>query len=81
VVPEVVTWEVNGKDAQSVDYSRLTALLIEATKEQQGLIQKQQKQIALLTSQVRTIQTSLKTSGRSGSEVRTVNAGLKTVQR
>ena len=36
VVPEVVTWDKNGKDAQSVDYSRLTALLIEATKEQQA---------------------------------------------
>jgi hypothetical protein len=35
VVPEVVTWEKNGKDAQSVDYGRLTALLIEAVKQQQ----------------------------------------------
>jgi hypothetical protein len=35
VVPEVVTWDENGKDAQSVDYSRLTALLIEAVKQQQ----------------------------------------------
>jgi len=24
VVPEVVTWERNGKDAQGVDYGRLT---------------------------------------------------------
>lgn len=38
VVPEVVTWEANGKDAQSVDYTRLTALLIEATKQQQSEI-------------------------------------------
>jgi trimeric autotransporter adhesin len=79
VVPEVVTWEQNGKDAQSVDYSRLTALLIEATKEQQALIQQQQEQIAQLTSQVKTIQASLKTSGRSGSEVHTVKADLATV--
>jgi trimeric autotransporter adhesin len=43
VVPEVVTWDQNGKDAQSVDYSRLTALLIEATKEQQALIEQQQR--------------------------------------
>jgi hypothetical protein len=35
VVPEVVTYEENGKDALSVDYSRLTALLIEAVKQQQ----------------------------------------------
>jgi hypothetical protein len=35
VVPEVVAYEDNGVDAKSVDYSRLTALLIEAVKEQQ----------------------------------------------
>ena len=80
VVPEVVTWDQNGKDAQSVDYSRLTALLIEATKEQQALIQQQQEQIAQLISQVKTIQASLKTSGRSGSEVRTVKADLTMVR-
>jgi hypothetical protein len=44
VIPEVVTWDKNG-NAQGVDYSRLTALLIEATKEQQVLIQKQQEQL------------------------------------
>jgi hypothetical protein len=81
VVPEVVTWDKNGKDAQSVDYSRLTALLIEATKEQEALIEQQQKQIARLTAQVKTIQASLITSGRNGSEVRTVNADLTTVRR
>jgi hypothetical protein len=81
VVPEVVTWEADGKNAQSVDYSRLTALLIEATKEQQALIEQQQEQIARLISQVKTIQASLRTSGRNGSAVRTVNADLKTVRR
>ena len=35
VVPELVTYEANGKDARSVDYARLTALLIEAVKQQQ----------------------------------------------
>lgn len=35
VVPEVVSYEGNGKDARGVDYSRLTALLIEAVKQQQ----------------------------------------------
>jgi hypothetical protein len=79
VVPEVVTWDQNGKDAQSVDYSRLSALLIEATKEQQALIERQQDQIAQLISQVKTIQASLETSGRSNSEVRTVKADLTTV--
>ena len=79
VVPEVVTWETDGKNAQSVDYSRLTALLIEATKEQQTLIERQQKQIAQLITQVKTIQTSLKTNGRSGLAVHTVNADLRAV--
>jgi hypothetical protein len=88
VIPEVVTWDQNGKDARSVDYSRLTAVLIEATKEQQALIEQQQEQmkaqqeqIAQLTSQVKTIQASLQTRGRSGSEVRTVKADLRTVLR
>jgi hypothetical protein len=87
VVPEVVSWDKNGKDAQGVDYSRLTALLIEATKEQQALINKQQQQIrkqqaqlAQLMSQVKAIQASLKTSVRTGTEVRTVKAQVPPVQ-
>jgi len=45
VVPEVVTYEDNGKDARGVDYSRLTALLIEAVKQQQTQIREQRAQI------------------------------------
>jgi Chaperone of endosialidase len=45
VVPEVVSYEKNGKDAQAVDYSRLTALLIEAVKQQQKQITAQQSLI------------------------------------
>jgi hypothetical protein len=88
VVPEVVTWENNGKDAQSVDYGRLTALLIEATKEQQALIREQkeqikaqQEQIAHLTRQVKTIQATLRANRHSGSAVRTVKAEGTTVRR
>jgi hypothetical protein len=79
VVPEVVTWESNGKDTQGVDYGRLTALLIEATKEQEKLIRQQQQQIraqqaeiARLTLQVRTIQASLNTDARPRAAVRSV---------
>jgi hypothetical protein len=86
VVPEVVTWEKNGADAQSVDYGRLTALLIEATKEQQALIRDQkeliraqQAQIVQLTREVKTIQATLKTNERSSSVVRTVKAEATTV--
>ncbi|MGB2696612.1 MAG: tail fiber domain-containing protein [Candidatus Zixiibacteriota bacterium] len=39
VVPEVVDYEENGIDAQSLNYARLTALLIEAIKEQQKEIE------------------------------------------
>ncbi len=86
VVPEVVSYEENGKDAQGVDYSRLTALLIEAAKEQQSLIRQQQAQmkvqqaqIARLTSQVKTIEAAMKTSARSGSEVRVIKGPATTI--
>lgn len=39
VIPEVVTYEANGKDAQSIDYPRLVAVLIQAIKEQQKQIE------------------------------------------
>ena len=88
VVPEVVTWEKNGKDAQSVDYGRLAALLIEATKEQEALIREQkeqlrvqQAQIVRLTRQVRTIQATLKANGNGGSAIRTVKAEATTISR
>jgi hypothetical protein len=59
VVPEVVSFEENGKDARGVDYSRLTALLIEATKEQQVELSKALRQIKrqqnLLRSQTSTM--------------------------
>lgn len=51
VVPEVVSYEPNGKDASGVDYSRLTALLIEAVKQQQ-------KQIAVEREQIRQLRSS-----------------------
>jgi Chaperone of endosialidase len=53
VVPEIVSYEANGKDARGVDYSRLTALLIEAIKQQQKQISTQQKQIATQQSHTR----------------------------
>jgi hypothetical protein len=36
VVPEVVAFEENGRDAKSIDYARLTALLVEAVKSLQA---------------------------------------------
>ncbi len=78
VVPEVVNYEANGKDARSVDYARLTALLIEATKQQQAEIAKQQnnldgalRQIKIQQKQIRQQEasiSSLKTQVHSGEE-------------
>jgi hypothetical protein len=41
VIPEIVSYEANGKDAVGLDYSRLVALLIEAIKEQESTIEGQ----------------------------------------
>lgn len=56
VVPEVVSYEANGKDARGIDYARLTALLVEAVKQQQAEIKHQQAQINRLKSEVRALQ-------------------------
>jgi len=81
VIPEVVTWEKNGKDAQSVDYGRLTALLIEATKEQQALIRKQQEQTqaqqALIREQKEQIRAQQAQIARLTRQVKTIQATLK----
>jgi len=53
VVPEVVSYEANGKDASGVDYSRLTALLIEAIKQQQKQVASERRQIVVLREQIR----------------------------
>lgn len=55
VIPEVVAYEANGRDATSVDYARLVALLIEAVKEQQ-------KQIAGLQAEIKSLATASKKS-------------------
>ena len=52
VVPEVVAYEANGQDAKSVDYARLTALLIEAVKEQQAQIHTLKSEIERLTARL-----------------------------
>ena len=48
VIPEVVEYENNNKDAKSVDYARLVAVLIEAVKEQQEQLNSQRKKIDVL---------------------------------
>jgi hypothetical protein len=60
VVPEVVSYEENGKDARGVDYSRLTALLIEAAKEQQREFRQQQAELAKALGQIKEQQSLLR---------------------
>lgn len=46
VAPELVNYEENGKDAVSLDYDKLTALLVEAVKEQQQQIDELKRELA-----------------------------------
>ena len=46
VLPELVEYEDNGVDALSLDYGKLTALLVEAVKEQQQQIDELRRQLA-----------------------------------
>ena len=48
VVPEVVSYEENGKDARGIDYARLTALLVEAVKQQQSEIHRLEAKVRRL---------------------------------
>ena len=57
VIPEVVAYEENGADAKSVDYARLVAVLIEAVKEQQKQIDRQQTTIAALSKRLEVFET------------------------
>lgn len=52
VIPEVVSHDPKTHEAQGVDYSRLTALLIEAVKSQQTEIRSQQAEIQQLKGQI-----------------------------
>ena len=58
VVPEVVSYEDNAKDARGIDYARLTALLVEAVKQQQSEIQQEKSQIRRLEAKVRRLEAS-----------------------
>jgi len=74
VVPEVVQWEANGKDARGVDYSRLTALLIEATKQQQAEFEKAMRLIKSQQAQIHKQAASMKALS---AQVRTANESLQ----
>jgi hypothetical protein len=59
VLPEIVDYEDNGKDARGLDYARLTAVLIEAVKEQQA-------RIRTLTSEIEDLRSTKGTRERAG---------------
>jgi len=84
VVPELVTYEANGKDARGVDYSRLTALLIEATKEQQAQIRHQQELIRAQQAEIRAAQTQNAAQQAQitqlASQIHTIQVSLSTGQ-
>ena len=48
VIPEVVAYEDDGKDAKSFDYARLVSVLVEAIKEQQKQIEELKLRITKL---------------------------------
>jgi hypothetical protein len=56
VLPQVVLWEANGADAKGLDYARLTAVLVEAVKEQQAQLRAQQEQIERLSRRLEELQ-------------------------
>jgi hypothetical protein len=86
VVPEVVTYEANGKDARAVDYNRLTALLIEATKQQQAeiasalkQIKAQQRQIAKQNASIAVLRAQVHGANESIRNVKQQTAGKQSV--
>ncbi|MFT7553382.1 MAG: hypothetical protein ACI9BV_003716 [Rhodothermales bacterium] len=52
IIPEIVVFEENGVDAMSLDYARLVAVLIEAIKEQQQLLDSRESEIAVLSDRM-----------------------------
>ena len=77
VVPEVVSYEENGKDARGVDYSRLTALLIEATKEQQREIQHQQAALRSQAAAIRDLKSELRATRQTLQKVKAQVAAVQ----
>lgn len=60
VVPEVVSLDPTTGEVQGLDYARLTALLIEAVKQQQRTAKQQQKISAQQQAQIQKLQSELK---------------------
>jgi hypothetical protein len=59
IIPEVVNFEENGSDAMSMDYARMTALLVEGMKEQQVQLDQQKKYISQLQKIIEDLKNNL----------------------
>lgn len=59
VVPEVVVYEENSQDAKSSNYDRLVAVLIEAVKEQQQVIENQIAELAKIRTKINQLEFKL----------------------
>lgn len=60
VIPELVEWEKNGKDALGLKYDRIAAVTVEAIKEQQKQIRALKSENLKLKAQIAEIYTMLK---------------------
>jgi hypothetical protein len=59
VLPEVVTYEKNGRDAKSVDYARLVSVLIEGLKEQSRIVHGQNLELTELRARISKLELAL----------------------
>jgi hypothetical protein len=56
VIPEVVEYEANGRDAVSVDYDKLVSVLIEAVKTQQQQLDEYREVVTAMTARLGAIE-------------------------
>jgi len=64
VVPEVVAWEEDGKNARGVKYDHLVAVAIEGIKAQQSQIQTLEREKTELKENLETMQAKLEEMNR-----------------
>jgi hypothetical protein len=79
VLPDLVTYEENGIDAQGLDYSRIVPILIEAIKSQQAQIELLQKQVQNADKESRA-SVGYVDETRSGERITTLNGQLAALQ-
>ena len=70
VLPEIVSWDKNGKDANGVDYTRLVAVLIEAVKQQQHEINEQHTMLRTQAMAVRKLTAEIRSERQSLHQVK-----------